>query len=351
LGYLLADILAGGEFQQGFSNFKTFKNRNGNPDTLMLDDAVNNRQYFGFTQLTMKYKQFIGTVGFSLNRQRLEFSRLNSYPYNEQVREFGNSLAPRFALLYKLSDDVSVYTNIAKGFSPPTTAELLPTGGSFNPTLRAEDGWNYEIGSKGDIVRDKLSFDLTAFLFRLNNTIVVRRDAGGGNYFENAGNTRQAGVESYLRYRWIEGGPGLLSRLHSWASYSYYNFKYDQFIQVTSDFSGNKLPSVAPHTLVVGIDMATRQGFYCNLTYNYTDNIPLNDANTAFAASYNLLGARLGYKLNIRSKYFVEVFAGGDNLLNEQYSLGNDINGFGGRYYNVAPGINFFAGLSLAYSQ
>ena len=351
IGYVLADWLLGGEFQQGFSSFKTFKNRNGNPDTLLLDDAVNNRQYFGFTQLTLKYRKLIGTAGLSLNRQRMGFSRLNNYPYAEQLREFDNGLAPRFALLYKLSGDVSIYTNIAKGFSPPTTAELLPTGGSFNSTLRAEDGWNYEVGSKGDIFKDKLSFDITAFLFRLNNTIVVRRDAGGGNYFENAGNTMQAGLESYLRYRWIEGGQSSLSRVHTWASYSYYHFRYDKFVQVTTDFSGNKLPSVAPHTITLGVDISSRQGIYLNLTYNYTDDIPLNDANTAFADSYNLLGARLGYKLNIRSKYFIDVFTGGDNLLNEQYSLGNDINGFGGRYYNVAPGVNFFAGLSLAYSQ
>jgi iron complex outermembrane receptor protein len=40
-----------------------------------------------------------------------------------------------------------------------------------------------------------------------------------------------------------------------------------------------------------------------------------------------------------------QLYAGVDNLLNQTYSLGNDINGFGGRYFNVAAGRNYFAGV------
>jgi iron complex outermembrane receptor protein len=41
------------------------------------------------------------------------------------------------------------------------------------------------------------------------------------------------------------------------------------------------------------------------------------------------------------------VFVGANNLLNEIYSLGNDINAAGGRYFNAAPALNYYAGLSL----
>jgi iron complex outermembrane receptor protein len=46
----------------------------------------------------------------------------------------------------------------------------------------------------------------------------------------------------------------------------------------------------------------------------------------------------------------LKLFIGGDNLLNEKYSLGNDINGFGGRYYNAAPGRNYYAGIVVNFS-
>jgi iron complex outermembrane receptor protein len=41
--------------------------------------------------------------------------------------------------------------------------------------------------------------------------------------------------------------------------------------------------------------------------------------------------------------------AGGDNLLDETYSLGDDVNASGGRYYNVAPGINFYTNLQIRF--
>jgi iron complex outermembrane receptor protein len=39
--------------------------------------------------------------------------------------------------------------------------------------------------------------------------------------------------------------------------------------------------------------------------------------------------------------------AGVDNLLNQTYSLGNDINAFGGRYFNAAAKRNYFVGLQI----
>jgi iron complex outermembrane receptor protein len=61
------------------------------------------------------------------------------------------------------------------------------------------------------------------------------------------------------------------------------------------------------------------------------------------------LAARVGYK-QIFDKLTLDVFAGGDNLFDVKYSLGNDINGFGGRYYNAAPGRNYFVGVSVGYN-
>jgi len=43
----------------------------------------------------------------------------------------------------------------------------------------------------------------------------------------------------------------------------------------------------------------------------------------------------------------MNIFAGADNLLNQSYSLGNDLNAVGNRYYNPAPGRNYFGGISL----
>ncbi|MEQ9413093.1 MAG: hypothetical protein RIF39_04650 [Cyclobacteriaceae bacterium] len=46
----------------------------------------------------------------------------------------------------------------------------------------------------------------------------------------------------------------------------------------------------------------------------------------------------------------INFFAGGDNLLDKTYSLGNDLNAFGGRYFNAAAGRNYYAGLQFDLS-
>jgi iron complex outermembrane receptor protein len=133
-------------------------------------------------------------------------------------------------------------------------------------------------------------------------------------------------------------------------SYTWNKFNYDEFKQSTTDYSGKLLPSVAPNTVAAGFDMNIKQDIYSNLSYFYSDHIALNDANSEFASPYNLFGIRLGCKKSLTSKMQLDMFIGGENLFNTTYSLGNDINAAGGRYYNVAPGRNFYGGASIHFN-
>jgi iron complex outermembrane receptor protein len=45
----------------------------------------------------------------------------------------------------------------------------------------------------------------------------------------------------------------------------------------------------------------------------------------------------------------MDLFAGVDNATNKRYSLGNDLNAAGNRYYNAAAGRNFYAGLKVSF--
>jgi iron complex outermembrane receptor protein len=60
-----------------------------------------------------------------------------------------------------------------------------------------------------------------------------------------------------------------------------------------------------------------------------------------------LLQARFGWKHSFK-KLSLEIFAAGDNLLDNLYSLGNDLNAPGNRYYNPAAARNASAGIILS---
>jgi iron complex outermembrane receptor protein len=344
------NIVTGVEFQQGISSVRIYSNKNGKPDTLQTDDEINNRVFFAFAQATLELPRlwFI-TAGASINAQNLTITRLSVSPVIEQKRKYNNEVAPRLAILKQLAKTFSVYASVSRGFSPPTTAELLPSSGIIATDLNAEDGVNYEAGIRGSFNHGRIYFDINAFHFGLENTIVQRRDASGADYFVNAGSTKQLGLESYLSWQILNNLKSTVSNFKIWLSHTWNDFTYDNFKQVINDYSGNKLPSVPPQVIAAGIDMATSLGIYLNVNYYYADRIPLNDANTDYASSYNLLGARVGWKKDLHPKVLMELFLAADNILDEKYSLGNDINAFGGRYYNAAATFNFAGGIALNF--
>ncbi|MEP6596073.1 MAG: TonB-dependent receptor plug domain-containing protein [Ginsengibacter sp.] len=334
------NVDAGGELQQGFASVHNHKNVNGNADSLRSYDEINNRQAFVFAQASLDVSNWTIIAGASLNTLRVNFQRFMPATLGKQKRTFNNQLAPRFALMKKFKQ-VNIYTSIAKGFSPPTTAELLPTGGAINLGLNAEEGINYDIGVKGNLFK-QLYVDVNLFFYSLKNTIVTRRDVLGGDFFVNAGKTKQHGIETLISYPLFLYSDKFKKGLF-WISHTWHDFHYKNFKQLANDFSGKQLPSVAPHTISSGIDLTMNNGLLGGLTYFYSDKIPLNDANSEYAKAYHLLSAKIGFEKSFNSKLVIKVFGGIENLLDETYSLGNDINGFGGRYYNAAPRRNFYA--------
>ncbi|RYD69741.1 MAG: TonB-dependent receptor, partial [Sphingobacteriales bacterium] len=192
----------------------------------------------------------------------------------------------------------------------------------------------------------KLNFDVSYFLSKLSNSIVTRRDSAGGNYYVNAGKSKQQGVEAALGYELFSKPGHWLYKSAVKITYSHYNFKYSSFIQAGNNFSGNKMPGVSPHNVNVLADIFTAENISLNISYSYTGSIALNDANSASAAAYHLLAAKINYKKQLKSTW-LSFFAGADNIANTRYSLGNDMNGFGGRYYNLAAARSFYAGIGI----
>jgi iron complex outermembrane recepter protein len=335
-------IVAGAEMQTGWYNIRVYRNRNGVSDSLQTEDEINTSLWSAFVQTDYKPSDdWTFTIGASINRNKIEITRLNRFPLSPQGRTYDNELAPRFAVLRKLNKQISVYGSVAKGFSPPTSAEVLPSTGIITTGLNAEEGWNYELGSRMNLINGKLFVDVNTFFFQLKNTIVQRRDVNGADFFINAGSTDQKGAEVLLNYK-------ISTPVTVWTSYTYNDFTYKDFKQIAADFSGKQLPGVARHNVVIGADVKLMTGFYSNITFNYVSPIQLNDANTFTAAEYYLCNIRIGYKHRF-TKTSIDIFAGADNLFDETYSLGNDINAAVNRFYNVAPGRNFAAGISLFF--
>lgn len=338
----------GAEYQAGYFNTQVSRNKNGNRDSLLTNDDLQFNTGFVFTQLDMNWnnKLFV-TGGVSINQNKVSITRNSALPIVPQERTYKNEWAPRIQVKYKWNDDLETQATFSKGFSPPTVAELLPSTGRISTDLEAESGYNYELSNSLYFMNKKLRFDISAFYFLLDNALVQQRDASGGDYFVNAGSAEQWGIESALNYFTWFNGNGFAQAINAQLAYSYHNFTYEDYKRQGVDYSGKQLPGVPLNTISAVVDVQMKHGFYINSTYYYNTSVMLNDANTFKADPFHLLGARVGFKTKVIKKMGLHLFAGADNLLDETYSLGNDINAAANRFFNAAPTRNYYGGVGI----
>lgn len=341
-------VVTGAEFQKGYFNTQVFSNKGGQPDTLQTNDDILYTTYHFFAQGRYEFSGILSLMaGLSLNRTQVGFTRLSSTPAWLANRTYQNEWAPRLSVRKDFNNRLSVTGTLSRGFSPPSISELLPSTGVISTDLEAEYGWNREINFRYGLFRNRLTLDLTGFSFTLNKALVQRRDLSGADYFINAGKVKQRGVEATLDYLGFFPNPSFLDYFIIRGAYAYSHFRYGEFVQGTNDYSGNKVPSIPSQTYYLLADLMSKKGFYLGMQFYAASKIYLNDANTAIASPYEILGGRIGWKAKKWKLFRLEIYTGADNLFDEVYSLGNDINAAGSRYFNVAYGRNLFIGVII----
>jgi iron complex outermembrane receptor protein len=313
-------------------------------------DIVHTTAYFLFAQANLQLGgRFTLQAGLSDNNLRYWLNEPTDtakiYP---QIINNGPTVSPRFSLLYKITHTVSLFGVIAKGFSPPTLNEIRPTSGVFNTTLLPEYGWNYEAGVKGGALRNRLEWSASFYYFELHDALVSRTDSAGAGYFVNAGGTIQRGIEAWVKAHLLGGGGHFITALDVWNSFSFQPYRFSDYVENGATYSGNSVTGVPRTVNVSGVDVQTKTGWFANITLNCTSQLPLNDANTAYAKAYQLLQAKIGKTFKLH-KCTLHVFAGADNLLNQLYSLGDDLNAVHGLYYNPSPKRNYYGGVRVEF--
>lgn len=333
------------EGQKGWQEIANYENNGGDAGAQLAQNDLDINQIFYFTRLAATIGQRLHTeIAISLNGYEYAYVGWAS----EGARTFADQWMPRFAASYLFSPDFALRATLSRGYSPPTLAEIRSSNNMVNTTIQPESGWNREAGFRLSAWKGRLQMDASVFRYDLTNAIVRRLDPAGAEYFVNAGGTKQTGVESIVT-AWLMApkSTGVIRGIQATGSYTYSRFLFENYQDATADYSGNSLTGVPQTVMMWSIALRLPQNIDLFAASNTTARLPLNDANTVYAGKYHLLQAKVKWS-GIRVKRAgIEVFAGADNILNEKYSLGNDINAFGGRYFNAAPPLNFYGGMQV----
>lgn len=321
---------------------KNYNNAAGTPAEPQNFDKLRTASTFYFISQNMSAERWNLDASISLNS--LTYLWKNIYPAEGSGQiHFNNDWLPNLGFTYLLKDGLSLRLKLGKGNSPPTSEEIRSSTQEFNRSLRPEYGWNKEVGLRQQWGR-VLFMEAGYFDFRLRDAIVRLQNENGQEYFANAGGTIQRGVEILTETKTFHFSNAFISQFKGWLSGSFYHFKFSDYTKDGENYLGNFLPGIPSASIQGFLELQVAKKFDLQYSYFYTSGLYLNDGNSVHAEPALISHLKLDYPLKFKSN-ILNISLQIQNLTNESYVSGYDLNAFGGRFYNPAPARNFSFGL------
>jgi iron complex outermembrane receptor protein len=248
----------------------------------------------------------------------------------------------------RVGSQSTVYTNVSTSFESPTTTELVNQANGtvgFNTVLGPQRTLSGEIGLKGSL-GGRLQYTVAAFVSRIRDAIIQAREQDGRAFFQNAGRVKNRGVELGIGatpWRWLS-----LSGAYTYADYAFSEYRIPNGA-ATDTLDGKRLAGVPRNffravagvtvrTLVLEVDQTT-----AGTVFGDDRNTLRVDGWGAGVTSVRLSGTVTTGALRLQP------FGALNNAFDRRYVGSVNINGFGGRVLEPAPGRNALVGLEVGW--
>ena len=307
--------LAGKQGEQEFSQLEQF----GNIGIFLLDH--------------IQWQKVLLSTGLRLDIQNLGADTV------EEIQKY-TVFNPSLGLSYALADQHRVYANFSTSFETPTLSELSanPNGGEgLNLDLMPSKAINYELGWKNRTSSGYL--EATTFYIESSNEILpYELEAFPGRaFYRNAGATSRFGLELAGSYQW-----------NKWAvqaSMTQAQYRLEGF-DTANEFEGKKIPGIPSSQFFLQLKYRSSSDWQWVLSGEHSGAFFANDSNSVEIKAYQKV--RFQGQKTVQTQWGkLDFFGGINNVLNTTYLDNIRLNAFGGRFYEPAPGRNFYFGLSL----
>ncbi|CAI8775670.1 catecholate siderophore receptor [Pseudomonas sp. IT-232MI5] len=222
----------------------------------------------------------------------------------------------QFGVVYKPAENGSIYASYATSATPPGNTlgegqEGNPLGGTpdrsgnlLSSDMEPETTKNYEIGTKWDLLNDRLS--LTADIFRTEKENArVQVDTTS---YENAGKTRVQGVE-------LSASGKITDKWQVFAGYAFMDSEQVDGGPLGRANDGNELPNTPKNSASLWTTYQVTPKLTIGGGAFYVDDVYGSVANTTMVDSYVRYDAMAAYKLTKNIDLQLNV----QNLTNETY--------------------------------
>ncbi|MGE5424391.1 MAG: TonB-dependent receptor family protein [Syntrophothermus sp.] len=329
---------------------------------LVSDNITNMGIYFSENFEILKNHLFLL---FTSRYDYVKFTQAEqTLPLRKDQKVYGD-YTPKFALNYKLTENIAFYTSYGYSFDTPAANELdsFDPAYLFNTDLKPQQSRNFEIGAKGNVNRWKSNFlkrnqfDITFFNIWVKNEIVPLEYLGDV-FYRNAAETHRLGLEAGIKTE-------LFKNLFFNLSYTFSDFDYTSYEARTispdttgnytttnADFSGNVVPSVPKNNLYLSLaytqPIIKQISAFARMSVMNISGMYVDDANSDKTDAYHLLNSVIGLDMNFK-KFNVMISGGINNILDETYVAFTNTNSANGRFYEAGAPRNYFLALNLGY--
>lgn len=323
-----------------------------------------------FTEWTLAFpKNFSITAGIGYSTMNIHlndrFYVANSTLPTTFDTSYKNMFSPHLAINKIFSQQFSVYAAYSKGYKAPTSSYFyIPATGAIVKGLKPEVGDQFEIGTKGVLLNNRLFYQIDLFdaIFSNKMTAINVLNAAGTStlytYVANGGKQDDKGIEALLKWN-VYQSTGFIKGITPFANITYSDFKYKDYrfhykgtIQKDSvvNYDGKNVAGVSKVVANIGFDVTTKPGVYANMTYFYKDPFPITSDNLNNTSAYHLLNSKLGYQQNLSLHFDLNVYIGVNNITGTKYPIAVFVNQLPDTYLVGPVKANFYGGVDLKYN-
>jgi len=339
-----------------------------------------------FTEWTLELpKDLYLTAGVGVSSMSISLEdRLNAATATKSSyfdTTYKSMVSPHLAINKVFNKNFSIYASYSTGYKAPVssyfyvTTPAVPSAGisatgRVNEVLKPEYAEQVELGTKGTLLKNKLTYQVAYFSAIIKNkmttvAVPLNNTTTAYSYMVNGGTQQHNGIEALVKYELIKNATHFVSSFAPFVSFTYADYKYKNFLYQTGsntldittyDFSGLNVFGTSKISNALGFDATLKNGIYFNVVSLYKDGVNIGFETIARknylrqSTSYNILNGKIGYRKNISNHFNIDAYLGADNITAAKYPLMIFANQLADAYLPAAPKALVYGGLNLKYN-
>ena len=224
---------------------------------------------------------------------------------DEYVEADYSAFSPKFALQYKINNQITTYATVAKGYKSGGFYMFAADG--YPSNYDQETLWSYEVGVKSVLMDNRLMLNAAVYYMDHSDMQVLTTIDGDLGYVSNAASATSMGFE-------LEGNFIINKNFSAFANLGISDSKFDEFSDAKGVYDNND-KTYAPHyTYAIGLKYRGDGGFYAGADVTGYGKSYLDNANESELHAYELVNVKIGYEWE-----HVDFYIYGKNILDKEY--------------------------------